>query len=440
MLLPRMFVGLAISLTCMATAASGRSPLTNVETRIASHVDRDNEGALGLLEEVVNINSGTLNTPGVRAVGDRFRRELDALGFSTRWIDGTAFQRAGHLLAEHHGRGPSVLLIGHLDTVFEKDSPFQRFERTSPVAAKGPGIIDMKGGDVIIIHALKALRAAGVLDTLRITVIMTGDEEDVGSPRQASRESLRAAAHSADMAIGFEDGSGDPRRAVIARRGVTVWRLRVTAKSAHSSQVFTDDVGAGAIFEASRLLRVMYERLSRETLLTFNPGVIVGGTEIALDPEGVRGTASGKTNVVAANAVVTGDLRSISSPQLETAKATMRAIAAEPLPHTASELTFNDSYPPMAPTDGNQRLLHLYDEISRDLGTGGVEATDPRAAGAADIAFAAESVPMALDGIGLMGKDDHTDRETADLATLASQTKRAALLLYRLSKGMTNDD
>jgi glutamate carboxypeptidase len=94
----------------------------------------------------------------------------------------------------------------------------------------------------------------------------------------------------------------------------------------------------------------------------------------------------------------------------------------------------------MAPTDGNLRLLHFYDEISRALGTGSVEATDPRAAGAADIAFAAESVPMALDGIGLMGKDDHTDRETADLATLASQTKRAALLLYRLSKGITNDE
>jgi glutamate carboxypeptidase len=434
MVRPKTLAAVPLALCVLAATYRARSPLTDTEARIVAEVDRRNDAALRLLEAVVNINSGTLNTAGVRAVGERFSKELEALGFETRWIDGSTFQRGGHLVAERGAHGPRILLIGHLDTVFEKDSPFQHFDRISPVAAKGPGIIDMKGGDVIIVHALKALEAAGVLDALRITVVMTGDEEDIGPPLDRSRESLRTAARAADVAIGFEDGSGDPRRAVIARRGVTGWRLRVTAKAAHSSQIFTDDVGAGAIFEASRVLRLTYERLAREPLLTFNPGVILGGTEVALDPEAVRGTATGKANVVAANAVITGDLRSISSTQRESAKATMRAIAAEALPHASSELTFKDSYPPMAPTEGNKRLLHLYAEVSRDLGTGPVDATDPRAAGAADIAFAAESVPMAIDGIGLMGKDDHTDRETADLSTLASQTKRAALLLYRLSK------
>src|SRR5215207_3645257 len=118
------------------------------ERAIVSAVDAGNAGALELLEKAVNINSGTHNFPGVRAVGVLFRHELDALGFKTTWVDGTPFKRAGHLVAEHPGKGPRMLLIGHLDTVFERDSPFQSFQRVDDRTAKGPGIIDMKGGDV----------------------------------------------------------------------------------------------------------------------------------------------------------------------------------------------------------------------------------------------------------------------------------------------------
>lgn len=418
-------------LETLLLAAALASP---VEQRIVTAVDRRNDEALALLERVVNINSGTMNLPGVRKVGDAFRAELDALGFDTRWIDGTPFKRAGHLVAEHPGAGTHLLLIGHLDTVFEADSPFQKFERLSPAEARGPGIIDMKGGDVIIVQALKALKEAGALDQMHVTVVMTGDEESVGEPRDDSRAALRQAAEAADVALGFEDGAGDPKQAVIARRGFTGWTLRVTGKSAHSSQVFTEKVGAGAIYEAARVLNGFYERLSQEPLLSFNPGVIVGGTSIEFDEEQSRGTAFGKTNVVAEHAIVSGDLRTISREQREMARKTMMEVAAAHLPHTSSELTFEDSYPPMPPSDGNKRLLAVYDEASRDLGSGPVTATDPRSAGAADIAFAADLVEMAIDGIGLMGHDDHTPRETADLTTLPSQAKRAALVMYRLSK------
>src|SRR3954466_12256587 len=247
-------------------------PLDPVEQRIVAAVDRENDAAVTLLEAIVNINSGTTNLAGVRAVGDRFRAELDGLGFRTYWVDGAPFARAGHLVAEHAGHGPHILLIGHLDTVFDVDNPFQRFERISPTEARGPGVIDMKGGDVIIVHALKALHAAGVLNDARISVIMTGAEERIGPPRDLARRDLRALADTADVALGFEDGPGDPRLAVIARRGSTNWTLQVTAKSGPSSQIFRDDVGAGAIFEAARVLKLFRERLSQEPLLTFNPG------------------------------------------------------------------------------------------------------------------------------------------------------------------------
>lgn len=412
-------------------AAALASP---VEQRIVAAVDRHNDAGLSLLERVVNINSGTMNLAGVRKVGDLFRAELDALGFATRWIDGVPFNRAGHLVAEHRGPGTHILLIGHLDTVFEADSAFQKFERLSATEARGPGIIDMKGGDVIIIQALKALKEAGALDEMHVTVIMTGDEESVGEPMEVARKILREAAQAADVALGFEDGAADPKQAVIARRGFTGWILRVTGQSAHSSQVFTENVGAGAIYEAARILNGFYERLSKEPLLSFNPGAILGGTSVEFDEEQSRGNAFGKTNVVAEQAVVSGDLRTISREQREMARKTMIEVASAHLPHTSAELTFEDSYPPMPPSDGNKRLLAMYDQASRNIGTGPVTATDPRSAGAADIAFAADLVEMAIDGIGLMGHDDHTLRETADLTTLPSQTKRAAVLLYRLAQ------
>ncbi len=418
----------------VAPAAQG-GRMTPEEQALVAAVDAATPQALAVLERVVNINSGSMNFAGVRAVGDEFRRELDTLGFTTRWVDGAPFNRAGHLVADRQGSGPRVLLIGHLDTVFEPDSPFQRFERIDERTARGPGIIDMKGGDVVMISALKALHAVKALDRLRVTVVMTGDEELTGEPLATARAALIDAAKSADIAIGFEDGPGDPKTAVIARRGTTGWQLRVKAKPAHSSQIFREDIGSGAIYEAARILSGFRETLAGEPHLTFNPGVMLGGTAVDLDTALARGTAAGKENVVAAQAVVMGDLRTLSSDQLEGAKERMQKIVAASLPHAESTIAFEEGYPPLAPSPGNERLLALYDQASRDVGAGPVTAVNPDRAGAADVSFAAAHVRMIIDGIGLMGNSDHTPQETADLSTLPSQTKRAALLLYRISQG-----
>jgi glutamate carboxypeptidase len=109
-------------------------------------------------------------------------------------------------------------------------------------------------------------------------------------------------------------------------------------------------------------------------------------------------------------------------------------VASRPLAQTKATIAFDDGYPPLAPTEGNRKLLALYDQASRDVGAGPVAAVDPDRAGAADVSFIASLVPMILDGVGLMGDGGHTVTETADLTTLPSQTKRAALLLYRLSR------
>jgi glutamate carboxypeptidase len=424
-----------VAATVTPAAAAG---LSDVEQALARSVDAHRDASVALLERVVNMNSGTMNLAGVRAVGDVFRTELDGLGFKTRWIEGAAFERAGHLVAERPAVGAAgvrVLLIAHLDTVFEKDSPFQRFERLEGTKVRGPAITDMKGGDVVLLLALRALRDAGVLDRLDVRVYLGGDEEDSGAPLSKSREALLALAEGADVAIGFEDGDGLFETAVVARRGVEEWRLTVTGKPAHSSLINNPEIGGGAIYELARILDSFRRELVPESAqVTFNPAMIVAGTSIE-HPEVARGTAFGKTNVIAQTALVVGDLRTLAPDQLERTRSRMTEIVARSLPHTSASLVFEPGYPPMAVTDGNRRLLTLFDEASRDLGLGAVGPVDPRQAGAADISFVAGKVKMALDGVGQMGGGGHTVEETADLALLAPQAKRVAVLLARLGAG-----
>jgi glutamate carboxypeptidase len=410
--------------------------LSKIEQQIVLRVDADVPAARALLERVVNINSGTMNFEGVHQVGALFRTELNALGFITRWEDGAAFGRAGHLIAERGHRGPTVLLIGHLDTVFEQDSPFQHYQQLSDTAARGPGIIDMKGGDVVLVQALKALAGAGLLDRLTVRVALMGDEESTGEPKTLARMALTQLAQGAGYALGFEDADGSPERIVVARRGTTAWTLKVVAASGHSSQIFRSDIGDGAIFEAARIINTFRERMGGEQYLTFSPGLMVGGTTAELTGETDRGAASGKDNVIAAQVVATGDIRTISVEQRENAKASMRSILADSLPHTSAEISFVDGYPPMAPTPGNTRLLQDYDRVSRDLGFGPVTALDPSRAGAADVSFVSGIVPAIVDGLGLKGQDDHTVHETADLTTLPVQIKRAAVLLARIGEAV----
>lgn len=433
LLRPTSMLFLAALLTVQT--ASGKPLSDRSEKAIVDYVKTQQEPAVALLEKAVDINSGTMNFAGVRAVGDLFRPHFDALGFETRWVDGADFGRAGHLVAHRKGKGgPHVLLIGHLDTVFEPDSPFQKSERVDANILRGPGTSDMKGGIVVALTALDALKRAGALDRLTLTVVLHGDEEDSGAPLASARATIIEAAKAADIALGLENAADDPSTAVTARRSSGRWQIKVTARSAHSSQVFTDEVGAGAVYEIARILNSFYEELRGEELLTFNPGLVAGSTQVDYVPEPLQAKASGKDNIVAPIAVASGDLRAITPDQIGRTQEKMRAIVARHLPQTQAQITFDEGYPPMAPTDGNKRLLAIYDQVSQDLGFGRVTAVNPRKAGAADVSFAADHVEMAIDGLGLLGGDAHTPEEFADLRTFQIQTQRLAVLLYRLSR------
>jgi len=435
---PRKGGGLALLFVCLLAALPSNAVSMDpdpTEARIVDAVEARAEEAITALEELVEINSGTMNPEGIRRVGAYFERELETLGFETRWIDQPPeLERGGHLFAELNGdRGKRILMIGHLDTVFEPDSPFQHFRREGDIGY-GPGAEDMKGGNLVILFALKALRDAGALDNSRIIVALTGDEENPGKPVVLSRKDLIEAGRRSDIALGFEAGVRDIHTATIARRGASFWTLRVTAKPAHSSGIFDDSNGAGAVFETSRILDAFYSQIRGEQYLTFNPGVILGGTSIDYDPQANRGTAFGKTNVIAETAVVHGDLRFLSAEQKESARERMRAIVALSLPGAEAEISFQDGYPAMFPTQGNHDLLAQFESVSRDLGFGELEVLDPGQRGAADISFVAADVEAGLAGLGPVGWKGHTVDEHIDLTTLAVNAKRVAVLIYRLTR------
>ena len=418
-------------LLCTGTAMAG---LSDDEQRMVEWIDAHAEDAIALLEETVNIGSGTMNHDGVREVGKVMQRELDALGLDTEWIElPPEVNRAGHLFGRKDGSSKKILMIGHLDTVFESDDAFQAFVRDGDMAT-GPGVDDMKSGNVIIVYALKALAEIGALDDIAVTVAYTGDEEKPGKPLSITRRDLIEAAQWADIALGFEgaihfDGQD---WATIARRSSSSWILEVEGRQAHSSGIFSENVGAGAIFEASRILNAFYESVRGEEHLTFNAGTIQGGTDVTYDPEQNRGTTFGKTNVVPRKLIVHGGMRTISQEQLERAREKMLAIVADNLPHTSATIGFEDSYPPMPPTEGNMRLQSVLSDVNVDLGRGPMPALDPSRRGAADVSFAAPYTD-ALAGLGALGSGGHTPNESLDLSTMSLAIKRAAILILRLT-------
>jgi glutamate carboxypeptidase len=382
----------------------------------------------------VNINSGTLNIGGNKAVGEIFQTELDQLGFTTYWVTyPETVKRSGHLFAEMRGgNGKKIVLIGHLDTVFEPDHPFQKFIRDGNTAY-GPGVSDMKAGDVSMIYIMKALANAGVLKNLNLTLVFIGDEEKTGGPISIVRKELIETGKWANFGLGFEGAHG-LNTGTVARRSSSSWVLTTTGIQGHSSQIFKEKLGYGAIFEASRIVNTFREELVGEEYLSFNPGTIVGGTDVDYDPVTARGTTFGKTNVVSQAATVHGGIRAISSAQLETAMARMKEIATQNLPGTTAKIEFKISYPPMAPTKNNYALLDKLESVNIDLGYGKMEPLDPGKRGAADISFVAPHVDASLAGMGPDGFGEHSDKEGLDLTSFPKTTSRAAILIYRLTR------
>jgi len=415
-----------IAIVVLSSTFNYAQKISADEQKIVDYIDSHTQDAIMLLEKTVNIESPTENLTGVKQVGIIFKEEFQSLGFASKWIEMPAeMKRAGHLLAEKNGtKGKRILLIGHIDTVLSGE----KFRREGS-KAYGTGASDMKAGNIVLYYALKALHANGALKDASVIVMLTGDEESSGKPIEISRGDMIAAARRSDLALSFENGASST--ATVARRGSSGWQLEVTAKTGHSGQIFKETMGSGAVFEATRIINQFYETLRNEKYLTFNPSVIAGGTEIEIGDGNF--TTKGKSNVVAAKAIVRGDLRFINEEQREAARTKMREIVAKSLPGASAKITFSDGIPAMPPTEGNYALLKQLDAVSQDLDFGKIEALDPGERGAGDISYIAHLLP-GLDGLGATGRNAHARGEYTDLDTLPRQIKRVALLIYRLTR------
>jgi glutamate carboxypeptidase len=418
-------------------AAPAAAKLAPAEQKIIRTVDSEQGRSIELLERLVNQNSGSLNFAGVEAVGRMMRAELEPLGFTVRWIPMAEAGRSGHIVATHKGsgRGRKMLLIGHLDTVFEPDSPFQRFARKDENTAEGPGIGDDKGGMVVMVAALRAMMAAGTLKDADIEIVLTGDEEDSGSPIELARRDLIAAGGRADIALDFEGLAQENGLDMgsIARRGSAGWTVTARGKTGHSSGIFSPAMGNGAIYELARILAAFRAEVP-EPNLTFNVGLVVGGATAELDNDLIRGTATGKTNIVPPIAIARGDLRALSLDQQDRAITKMREIVARHLPGSQAEFSLDEGgYPPMAPTPASRELLGRLNSVNRDLGLAQMGELDPLKRGAGDIGFVAHLIP-GLVGLGTAGNGAHAPGETVELASIPRQAKRAAILMTRLAK------
>ena len=422
---------IAASAILFATPAAAE--LSAPEQKMIEVVDAEQERTLSMLETWVNQNSGSQNAAGVRVVGKMLSSELEPLGFKVDWVDMKAAGRAGHIVARHkgNGRGKRMLLIGHLDTVFEPDSPFQKWERKGDRAI-GPGAGDDKGGMAVMVSALRAMRAAGTLKRADITVVLTGDEEDAGDPIEVARGPLVEAGKWADVALDFEGLAQKEGKDMgsIARRSSDSWTVTVTGRTGHSSGVMHPDYGAN--YELARIIDAFRRELG-EDKLTYNVGMIGGGASADLDAGRIRLTATGKTNIIAATAVARGDLRAISKDQIDRTKAKMQAIVGQSLPGTKAEIRFDPGgYPPMAPTEGNRALLARLNTVNSDMGLEQMGELDPMERGAGDISFVAADTD-GLVGLGSAGSGSHAPGESVDIPSISRQAKRAAILMSRLA-------
>lgn len=416
----------------MAFFSNGQA-LSKAEQQILKNIDADMAATMQLLKESVDINSGTFNVEGVKKVGEIYGKELKALGFTVEWVSlPDSLKRAGHLVAYRKGKkGKKLFLIGHLDTVFEPDMTPNPYTILNDSTVTGQGVNDMKGGDVLVIAALKALHKQGLLNDVSITVYFTGDEENAGRPRSVSRGDFIERAKQHDIALAFEGANG-LNTVATARRGASEWKLEVEAEQAHSSGVFSG-AGYGSIYEAARIINEFREKLGNEQYLTFNPGLFIGGSEVNYDSSAQRGDASGKTNIVSPKTVVIGDLRFLSEEQKEKARENMRQIVSNNLRNSKATITFKDGIPSMPPTEGNQALVNIVSDVNKSLGYGEVIAGNPGSRGAGDISYVAAYLDC-LDGLGVSGDGSHAPGETMKLNEFPKLLKRAAILLYRLTR------
>ncbi len=399
-------------------------PLSAAEQNIVSWVNSQEENMVRLLETITNINSGSLNKSGLDEISEIFIAELGNMDFAISKLPGSfidmphcpnsdlSLDLADHVLASRSGDKNKLLLMGHMDTVFPSDSPFQEF-RVDGGLISGPGVFDMKGGLVVMLYALKALNQFGLLENQHISVLLNSDEE-VGS--LSSRPYLEQQALLHDYGLVFEGSVSNNQ--IRHRKGLGQARFVVNGRASHAGAAHQD--GRSAIRELAYKIIELENMTDYESGLTVNVGLVSGGEA---------------RNMVAPCAEAYVDLRYPSLEQGVAAKQEFESIAASlyGFPADSDEVNtdvwINLHRPPKIPTAESDFLLNRTIAIGRLLGEqigisdsgGGTDGSLTQALG----------LPT-LDSLGLIGNGGHSQREQAELSSFTQTTSRAAILIHRL--------
>lgn len=421
------FCVFVLGLNFTALAQESVEPAINAEEQeMVVWLDEREEEMLALLERITNMNSGSLNSAGLDAVAAVFDEELRELGFSTSRLPGELIEMpscpgsdysvdlADHLLARRPGNGSRLLLMGHIDTVFPPDSPFQTFRREGDTIY-GPGVADMKGGLVVMLYALKALAAADALDEAAFTVLLNSDEE-MGS--LSSRRYLEEEALDHDWGLVYESSGIDTMTR--QRKGIGQARLVVTGRAAHSGGAH--EQGLSAIKELAYKIVQVENMTNYETGLTVNVGVVNGGE--------ARNTIS-----PCAEALI--DLRYPQPEQGVAAVELWREIFERvySYPVDSGEIT-TESYinlhrPPKIPTPESDYLLDKTIAIGRLLGQD-IGIVD--SGGGTDGSLTQGVGLPTIDSLGIAGSGAHSNREEARASSLAERAALSAVLIRRLAR------
>jgi glutamate carboxypeptidase len=380
---------------------------------LRAFVSTDLPDYLANLERLVNVDCGSYTPAGVNEVGRWTGDFLAALGAEVDYRPDPDGRLGDTVVATFDGRpgGPRVLLIGHLDTVFDPGTVAARPFRMEDGVAHGPGVTDMKSGLLAGLYALKALIGErGGLPFDRLVFVANPDEE-IGSP--SSTPHIRAIASESDVALVLEcaRANGD---IVSARKGILDIRLRVTGRAAHAG--VEPEKGRSAILEAARLVTDLHALNGRWPGVTVNVGVIGGGT---------------RPNVVPEQCALEVDIRATSREALEVAEAEVRSIAAATeVEDTAVDFETMARWWPMERLDRSARLVEHAQAVARALG---FEVRDAATGGASDANTTSGMGVPSLDGLGPIGGNDHSPAEYLDVESIVPRTTLLAGLLLAIA-------
>jgi len=375
--------------------------------KIMQALDSRETEMLDLLEKLVNIDSGTYLKAGVNRIADIIAPKLGQLGFDVERLSQADF--GDHLLARKGGSAAKRLLcIGHMDTVFPDGEAKRRPLRTEGDNAYGPGVIDMKGGIVVLLYSLQALMEAdpNLYRSLDLAVILNSEEE-IGSP--TSTPYIIREAKKADTVCVLEPAR--PKgQVVIKRKGVGKYCLTVHGKAAHAG--VQPEMGISAIEEMARTILELHALTDFEDGLTVNVGVITGGS---------------RSNIIAEQAYAEIDVRAVDQAQMDHAEKELNRVCRPHRDGIRMELTGGIEFPPMLKTQRSLELLRLVQEAGREVGA---DIDEMFTGGGSDGNNTSHYAPT-IDGLGPQGTGAHSPDETLIVPSLLKRSKVLALFVEK---------